>query len=119
TRAAATTPRSVATARPPTKRAAGSPDVSTLATSVTELSATSSTVPPVTTAASGSAPSVQQTSAGRMSVATWPGGATAAATASAASWATADGSVLVRIQVETLRATLSMSDWSGASYWAW
>jgi len=60
-------------------------------------------------------PGSQQTSAGRISVATCPGGPCAAATASAASAPACSGRCEVRIQLETLRATVSMSLWSCAS----
>ncbi len=43
----------------------------------------------------------------------------AAATASAASWATDAGSVELRIQVDTPEAMAAMSLCSGASYLAW
>ena len=52
-------------------------------------------------------------------MATWPGGPCAAAIASAASDASASVLCEVRTQLETLRATVSMSDWSCASYWRW
>ena len=42
-----------------------------------------------------------------------------AATASAASWATASGVAEVRSHPDTLRATVSMSESSGASYCLW
>ncbi len=60
--------------------------------------------------AAGSPASSQVVSAGRMSVATPPGGAVAAATASAASRATCSGEFVSRIHVEKLRAIVSMSD---------
>ncbi len=63
----------------------------------------------------GSPPSDQETSAGRMRVATWPGGPVAAVTASAASAPTSAVLAEVRTQPETLRATVSMSDCSWAS----
>ena len=67
----------------------------------------------------GEAPSFHDTSAGKISVATWPGGPTAAATASAASRPTAAVVPVVLTQLETFRATVSMSDCSWASYWTW
>ena len=71
------------------------------------------------TTGAGSPPSDQLTSAGRIRVATWPGGPTAAATASAASVATALVLSEKRIQLDTLRATVSMSLSSWASYCLW
>src|SRR5690242_518483 len=59
------------------------------------------------------APSVQETSAGRIRVAIWP--AWAAASARIASWARSRGWPLVWTQPDTVRARASMSDWSGAS----
>ena len=64
-------------------------------------------------------PSLHEMSAGRMSVATWPGGPYAAATASAASAPTSSVLADQRMKVETLRATVSMSDSSCASYGLW
>jgi hypothetical protein len=67
----------------------------------------------------GLAPSAHDTSAGKIRVATWPGGPIEAATAStasaASSWVLRD----VRTQLDTFRATVSMSDWSWASYLVW
>ncbi len=71
------------------------------------------------TGAAGSAPSFQDTSAGRISVATCPGGPIAAATASAASPGSSAVLCEVLTQRETLRATVSMSDWSWALYCVW
>jgi len=67
----------------------------------------------------GSAPSDQETSAGRMSVATPPGGAIAAATAFAAAVATSAPRAGRPTHAETERATASMSDSSGASNCLW
>ena len=69
--------------------------------------------------AAGAAPSLHDTSAGRISVATWRGGPYAAAIASAASRLSSAVDWEVRTQVEKFRATVSMSDWSCASYWVW
>ena len=63
-----------------------------------------------------SAPSSQVTSAGRISVATCPGGPMAAATAAAASSPTVAGSVEEWTQPDTPLAIAAMSDCSGASY---
>ena len=52
-------------------------------------------------------------------MATCPGGPVAAATASAASLPTSEVASDRRIQAETLRATVSMSDSSWASYCLW
>jgi hypothetical protein len=52
-------------------------------------------------------------------VATDPGGPAAAPTASAASWPTSPGVAEVRIHDDTLRATVTMSDSSWASYCLW
>ena len=59
------------------------------------------------------APSLQETSAGRTRVAIWPDWA--AATARMASWARSRVVPLVCTQPETVRASASMSDCSGAS----
>ncbi len=61
----------------------------------------------------GSAPSPQDTSAGRVSVATWPGRPRAAAMASTLS---RQRSAVRTKPGETLRATVSMSDCNWASY---
>ena len=61
----------------------------------------------------------QEASAGRIRVATWPGGVMAAATASAAAGATSSGPMGRLIQPDTLLARASMSDSSGASYCLW
>lgn len=93
-------------AEPPQSTTTFSPDVSASATSragVGEIDG------------AGVAPSPHEASAGRMSVATSPGGEDAAATASAAARATPDGDSGRCTQVETLRATVAMSDCSGAS----
>ena len=70
------------------------------------------------TAGTGRPPSDQETSAGRISVAT-PAPERAAATASAASAATAAADSLRRTQPETDQATASMSDSRGASSALW
>src|SRR5690625_3697214 len=63
-------------------------------------------------------PSPHDTSAGRISVATWPGGPWAAAMASTASCESSAVVVEVRTKSgETLRAMVSMSDCNWASYW--
>ncbi len=67
----------------------------------------------------GTPPSPQDTSAGRISVATLPGAVIDAATDSAASRHSAAVLAEVRTQVDTLRATVSMSDCSCASYFTW
>ena len=54
-----------------------------------------------------------------MSVATCPGGPVAAAMASAASRPRSSERCDVRTHEETLRATVSMSDCSCASYFVW
>ena len=54
-----------------------------------------------------------------MSVATWPGGPNAAATVSAASLPTSSVFADQRMKRDTLRATVSMSDSSCASYCLW
>ena len=65
----------------------------------------------------GSAPSPQDTSAGRVSVATWPGRPRAAAMASTLSRQRSAVLLAVRTKPgETLRATVSMSDCNWASY---
>ena len=117
TREAATRPGSIIV-EPPINSAAGSPDP--------RIAAISSTVDAATrcrgvgvTGATGPGASIQHTSAGRMSVATCPGGPIAAATASAASWATEAGSVDERIHDDTPAAIDAMSLCSGASYSAW
>jgi len=71
------------------------------------------------TGAAGVPPSLQLTSAGRMRVAICAGGPEATATASAASAATSSTEAEVRSHVDTLRATVSMSDSSWASYCLW
>ena len=65
-----------------------------------------------------SAPSSQVTSAGRIKVATCPGGPMAAATAAATSSPTVAGSVEEWTQPDTPLAIAAMSDCSGASYFA-
>ena len=52
-------------------------------------------------------------------MATWPGGPTAAAIASAASRLSCSVLWEVRTHCDTLRATVSMSDCSCASYFVW
>ena len=59
------------------------------------------------------------TSAGRIRVATAPGGPAAAATASTASAPTSRSKRRCGTTTETVRATVSMSDWSGASKRRW
>ena len=71
------------------------------------------------TGATGAAPSLHDTSAGRMRVATWPGGPMAAATASAVVRQRSAVRSGRRIQPDTLRAAVSMSEFSGASSPAW
>ena len=63
----------------------------------------------------GPAASFQAVSAGRISVAIWPGGSRAACTARAASAPTVAAPVEVRTQPDTGRAKPSMSEVSGAS----
>ena len=73
----------------------------------------------------GSAPcttvprSDHDTSAGRIKVATEPGGPTAADSAASASSLRSAVDSDVRTNDDTLRATVSMSDWSCASYRRW
>ena len=69
--------------------------------------------------AASTPPGDQLTSAGSTRVATAPGGPDATATASAASAPTSPGLCENRTQGETLRATVSMSDSSWASYCLW
>jgi hypothetical protein len=64
----------------------------------------------------GASASSQAVSAGRISVATWPGAALAACTARAPSDATTFAFVLECTQAETGRASPAMSEASGASY---
>src|SRR5918996_1009703 len=73
------------------------------------------------TGGSGASPSAsfQDASAGRIKVATRPGGVIAAATASAPSPATERLSSDVRTQSEKGHATPSTSEVSGASYCLW
>ena len=71
------------------------------------------------TGGAGPAPSDHDTSAGRISVATPPGGPRAAATPSAASAATSALRAVRRTQRDTVRASESMSDSSGASNRLW
>ena len=70
-------------------------------------------------AVAGSAPGDQDTSAGRMTVATWPGGDIAAAAASATSAAASALRAHRRTQPDTVPASASMSDSSGASNRLW
>jgi len=65
------------------------------------------------------APSPHDTSAGRISVATDPGGAVAAAIASAVARHRSAVVCGRPMNPDTLRATVSMSDASGASKRAW
>ena len=68
----------------------------------------------------GTPPSPHDTSAGNISVATWPGRPRAAVMASAASWHSAAVLCDVRTKPgDTLRATVSMSLCSCASYCVW
>ena len=76
-------------------------------------------MPPARGEVRARAPSFQDTSAGTISVATWPGGPMAAAMASTASRGKSSVVLDVRTQADTLRATVSMSDCSGVSYWVW
>ena len=116
-RAAATRPGS-RSARPPSRSADWPRPRSASAASETAFSEAAGAGAAAGTAA-GSAPSDHETSAGRISVATSPGGPWAAAIASAASEARAAVLCDVRTQRDTLRATVSMSDCSCASYWVW
>ena len=113
TRLAATSPGS-RSATPPSNSTLGSPDRSAFAAATTASSGIAGRDVGGLGRA-GSAPSSHETSAGRMSVATWPGGPTAAVTASTASVATSAGVDDERTQLDTLRATVSMSDARGAS----
>jgi hypothetical protein len=70
-------------------------------------------------AGSAVAPSLQLTSAGRISVEICAGGPIATDTASATSAGSCAVAGLVRTHVEQLRATVSMSDCSCASYCVW
>ena len=103
---------------PPSKRATGSPERSTL---MTCSMASASTVARArsASAAAGVAPSLHDTSAGRISVATWPGGAVASNTASAVTRHRSAVCSGRPIHGDTLRAAVSMSDASGASKRAW
>ena len=65
------------------------------------------------------APSVQDTSAGRIRVAIRPGAAVAAVIASTVSEPTSCAAAVRRTQPDTLWASASMSDSSGASYCLW
>ena len=71
------------------------------------------------TGGAGTAPSDQETSAGRTSVEVPRGADNDAATPSAASPATAALVGLDRTHFDTFDASASMSDCSGASYLAW
>ena len=64
-------------------------------------------------------PSDQDTSAGRINVATWPGGLVAAVIAAAASTPTSAVLAQRRTQPDTEPATASMSDSNGASKRLW
>jgi hypothetical protein len=103
---------------PPTNNAAGSPLRSTSAMAAT-VSVDTAWRGADGRGATGSPASSHETSAGRMSVATWPGARIAAAMASAASALISAGSADVRTQPDGLRATVSMSESSGASYCRW
>ena len=105
-------------ARPPSRSALDPRPRSTLAISST-ISAFATGAAGGAGGGAGCAPSPHDTSAGRISVATWPGGPLAAAIASAASRATSSVLFDVRTHFEKLRATVSMSDCSCASYCVW
>ncbi len=101
-------------AAPASTSTAGSPPRSTPATSPTTCGAARGRAG----AGSFSAitpPSFQAVSAGRISVAIWPGCSIAACTAAAASAPTVAALVAVRTQAETPRAQPSVSAVSGAS----
>jgi hypothetical protein len=107
-------------ARPPTRSAAGSPERSAAAISSTTLPSTGAPAVDARGAGAPTAPpSDHDASAGRISVATEPGGPNAAATAATASAPTSAGDAVRRTQCDTLRATVSMSDSSCASYFLW
>ncbi len=117
TRLAASRP-SARSACPPRRKPQGSPERRALATTSTVSASTgeggrggmgSATWPPAD----------QLTSAGRIRVATWPGGPEATATASAASRPMSAGFCDHRTHGDTLRATVSMSLSSWASYCLW
>ena len=116
-RLAATRPGSIRL-EPASRIAVGSPDLSTsrICSKVDCL-----TRGGVVTVAAGTGPSdsSQHTSAGRISVATCPGGPKDAATASAASVCSVVVESAERIHPEMPRAMLSMSLCNGASYCAW
>jgi hypothetical protein len=116
-RAAATRPGS-RRARPPRSSAQSPLARSAAATSPTASSGTGAACGGAGGGA-GAAPSDHDTSAGRISVATWPGGPHAAAIASVASEASVSVLSEVRTQLDTLSATVSMSDWSWASWRRW
>jgi hypothetical protein len=105
-------------ARPPTKTQAGSPDFNASAISAIAASAGGSACAGARSRP-GTPPFDHDTSAGSTSVATWPGGPLATATASAASAPTSSALADHRMNVDTLRATVSMSDSSWASYCLW
>jgi hypothetical protein len=104
-------------ARPPMRTTEGSPERSAWAAAASV--AWSGAFPPLAGGGPDGRitvpPSDHETSAGRIRVATDPGGPTAAATAAAASAPRPAVVSDVRTKVETLRATVSMSDWSWAS----
>jgi hypothetical protein len=97
---------------PPSSSAAGSPEASAFAATSTSCAGTARRCGSPGTGP-GAAPSDHDASAGSSSVATPP--AMAAAIASLASRPTSSGRVQSRIHDETFRATVTMSDPSGAS----
>ena len=105
-------------AAPPSRITHGSPRRSTAAAAATVSAGTGAAARTVAGGA-GLAPSDQDTSAGRISVATRPGGVIAAATASAASAPTSAARAGRRTQPDTAPASASMSDSSGASKRLW
>ena len=122
TRLAAQQPVARAARAPPSSNAAGSPERSALATASIASAGTSRAGAAPRPSARAPPASSHVVSAGRISVAT-PPRAAPRATASAASRPTSAAAFVSRIQPDTLRATLSMSEASGASnawwYVAW
>ena len=116
-RPASASPRS-RTARPVSMSMAGSPERRALAQRSIASAPTGAGAGAGGTAATPSA-SFHAVSAGRMSVATWPGAVRAAAMAAAPSAATARALGDVRTHAETGRAMPSMSEVSGASCLMW
>ena len=102
-------------ARPPSRKAFLPGPCSAWATAATTASSAAGGAGLGGTAC-GTPPSPQETSAGRMSVATLPGGPMHWVMASAASRPSAAVLWDVRTQGDTLRATVSMSDCNCASY---